>query len=77
MRAIECGAFVFAPAQTGDHAGGRKTYGHSLAVNPWGAVLSDAGTETGITYVQVDPREAAIARGKIPALNHDREYALD
>ena len=76
-RAIECGAFVFAPAQTGDHAGGRKTYGHSLAVNPWGAVLSDAGTETGITYVQVDPREAATARGKIPALNHDREYALD
>ena len=43
-RAIETGCFVFAPAQTGTHAGGRKTFGHALIVNPWGEVLADGGT---------------------------------
>jgi len=73
-RAIECGAFVFAPAQTGDHEGGRKTYGHSLAIGPWGEVLADAGLETGITYVDIDTSEAAKKSGMIPALKHDRAY---
>ena len=45
-RAIETGCFVFAPAQAGTHKGSnRKTYGHSLAVAPWGEVLADAGGE--------------------------------
>ena len=42
-RAIENGCFVFAPAQWGEHAEGRRTYGHSLIVDPWGKVLADAG----------------------------------
>lgn len=75
-RAIECGAFVLAPAQTGEHAGGRKTFGHSLAVNPWGEVIADGGLETGITYVNIDPAEALAARQKIPALRHDRDYKI-
>lgn len=73
-RAIECGAFVFAPAQTGEHGGGRKTYGHSLAVGPWGEVLADGGTATGITYAEIDTSQCAGARDKIPALTHDRPY---
>lgn len=75
-RAIECGAFVFAPAQTGDHEGGRKTYGHSLAVGPWGDVLADGGLEPGIVYVDIDTAEAAKTRTMIPALKHDRAYTL-
>lgn len=75
-RAIECGAFVFAPAQTGDHPGGRKTFGHGLAVDPWGEVLIDQGEETGIAYAEIDTGLAAKARSRIPALKHDREYAL-
>lgn len=75
-RAIECGAFVFAPAQTGDHGGGRKTYGHSLAVGPWGEVLADGGTAAGITYVEIDTAQASAARKRIPSLQHDRLYAL-
>lgn len=75
-RAIECGAFVFAPAQTGDHAGGRKTYGHSLAVGPWGEVLADGGTGSGITYVEIDTAKALEARKRIPSLQHDRVYSL-
>lgn len=75
-RAIECGAFVFAPAQTGDHAGGRKTYGHSLAVGPWGEVLADGGTEPGITCVEIDTAKAGEARARIPSLRHDRDYEV-
>ncbi|MGJ3259760.1 MAG: carbon-nitrogen hydrolase family protein [Rhodospirillales bacterium] len=75
-RAIECGAFVFAPAQTGDHAGGRKTYGHSLAVGPWGEVLADGGTEPGITCVEIDTAKAGEARARIPSLQHDRAYSI-
>jgi predicted amidohydrolase len=48
-RAIETGCFVLAPAQTGSMpkaaARGGRTYGHSLAVAPWGEVLADGGTE--------------------------------
>ena len=47
-RAIESGCFVFAPAQWGEHAEGRRTYGHSLIVDPWGEVLADAGEGVGI-----------------------------
>lgn len=75
-RAIECGAFVFAPAQTGDHAGGRKTYGHSLAVGPWGEVLADGGTNRGVTFVDIDPARSLEARKRIPSLQHDRPYTL-
>jgi len=75
-RAIECGAFVFAPAQTGDHPGGRKTYGHGLAVDPWGEVLIDQGEDTGIAYADIDIRLAEAARSRIPALKHDRKYVL-
>ncbi len=75
-RAIECGAFVLAPAQTGVHSGGRKTYGHSIVVNPWGEVLADGGTAAGITYAELDMEEASHARSRIPALKHDRAYTL-
>lgn len=76
-RAIECGAFVFAPAQTGDHPGGRKTYGHGLIIDPWGEVLVDQGEEPGIAYVEIDKELAETARSRIPALQHDRDYVLE
>jgi len=74
-RAIETGCFVIAPAQCGDHAGGRETYGHSLIVAPWGAVLGDGGTAPGITLAEIDPDEVAKARNMVPALDHDRSFA--
>jgi len=73
-RAIENGCFVFAPAQCGEHAEGRKTYGHSLIVDPWGQVLADGGEETGFIIAEVDPAEVAEARRKIPSLTHDRPF---
>jgi predicted amidohydrolase len=74
-RAIENGAFVIAPAQGGTHANGRKTYGHSLIVSPWGEVLAEAGTEPGVIVAEIDPALAAEARAKVPNLQHDREFA--
>jgi len=77
-RAIECGAYVLAPAQTGDHKSGqgrkRSTHGHSLAVAPWGEVLSDAGTEPGVTFVEIDRDEVARTRARVPSLTHDRGF---
>ena len=74
-RAIETGAYVFAPAQSGLHAEGRRTYGHSLIVDPWGAVLADAGEEEGAIVATIDPARVAEARRMIPALEHDRPFA--
>jgi predicted amidohydrolase len=77
-RAIENGAFVLAPAQTGFHAEasgkGRRTYGHSLAIGPWGEVLADGGTEPGVTTVDLDLTQVAEARRRVPALQHDRGF---
>jgi predicted amidohydrolase len=74
-RAIETGCFVFAPAQCGEHAEGRRTYGHSLIVSPWGEVLAEAGEEPGVIYADVDPAKAEEARRMIPALRHDRRFS--
>ncbi|MEY4779643.1 MAG: hypothetical protein RLZZ607_956 [Pseudomonadota bacterium] len=77
-RAIENGAFVLAPAQTGFHAEaggkGRRTYGHSLAIAPWGEVLADGGTDPGVTLVDLDLTQVADARGRVPSLQHDRGF---
>ncbi|MDE1172244.1 MAG: carbon-nitrogen hydrolase family protein [Parvibaculaceae bacterium] len=74
-RAIETGAYVIAPAQSGRHENGRETYGHSLIVAPWGEVIAEAGTEPGIVLAEIDPQKVKDARGRIPSLGHDREFA--
>lgn len=73
-RAIENGAFVIAPAQGGVHANGRRTYGHSLIVSPWGEILAEGGTEPSVITADIDPEESAIARGRVPSLHHDRGF---
>ena len=76
-RAIENGAFIIAPAQAGSHANGRKTYGHSLIISPWGDVLAEAGTDPGVIYADIDPAQSAAARAKLPNLKHARDFASD
>jgi predicted amidohydrolase len=74
-RAIENGAFVIAPAQGGTHAGGRKTYGHSVIVGPWGEVLAEApGDSPGMIVAEIDPDRSADARARLPSLTHDRAF---
>jgi deaminated glutathione amidase len=73
-RAIENGCFVLAPAQWGEHAEGRRTYGHSLIVDPWGEVLADAREGVGIVSARIDPAQVAKARRMVPSLQHDRPF---
>jgi len=73
-RAIENGAFVVAAAQGGLHANGRKTYGHSLIVAPWGEVLAEAGTDPGVIVADIDPALSKLARDRLPNLLHDRQF---
>jgi len=74
-RAIENGAFVIAPAQGGAHANGRRTYGHSLIVSPWGEILAEADEEPCVIVADIDPAQSADARARIPSLGHDRPFA--
>ena len=71
-RAIETGCYVFAPGQCGRRPWGRRTYGHSLIVDPWGEVLADAGENPGIIVVEIDPDKVSEARKMIPSLKHDK-----
>jgi len=75
-RAIENGAFVFAPAQGGHHENGRDTYGHSLIISPWGEILAEGGEEPGVIFADIDPDLADEARRRIPALSHDRDFGV-
>ncbi len=72
-RAVEASAFVIAAAQVGHHQDGRATYGHSLAVDPWGEVLLDMGGEiSGVGFVDIDPVRTAEVRRQLPSLANRR-----
>ncbi len=75
-RAIETGCYVMAPAQTGRHAAvegrARMTHGHSLVVAPWGEIILDMGTAPGVGFAQIEMDKIVEARGRVPALFHDR-----
>ncbi len=73
-RAIETGCFIFAPGQGGDHECGRKTYGHSLIVNPWGEILAEAAEQPGFILAEIDPALVDATRHKIPSLSHDKKF---
>ena len=75
-RAIENGCFVFAAAQGGRHENGRDTYGHSLAIDPWGRILAEGGIDPAVLIVTIDPAEVAAARSRVPSLNHGRRFEL-
>ena len=75
-RAIESSAFVVAAAQVGEHADGRRTYGHSLVVDPWGEVLLDmGGEEPGLGFADIDLARIAEVRAQVPSLANRREIA--
>ncbi len=67
-RAIETGCFVVAPAQSGTHADGRNTFGHSLIVSPWGEVIADADKGDAIITAVLDEEQVEHARRSIPSL---------
>ena len=76
-RAIETGCFIIAPAQTGNHSNGRKTYGHSLIISPWGRIIADAKKETNLINAKINLDIVKEARLAIPNLNAQRKYLTD
>jgi predicted amidohydrolase len=66
-RAIETACYVIAAAQAGTHADGRQTYGHSLVIDPWGAIIAEvADPAPGLIFADLDSEATAKARGAIP-----------
>lgn len=73
-RAIEASAYVVAAAQVGEHEDGRRTYGHSLVVDPWGEVLLDmGGDKPGLGFAEIDLARIAEVRAQLPSLANRRE----
>jgi predicted amidohydrolase len=75
-RAIETGAFVLAPAQGGVHEDGRRTWGRSIVIGPWGEVIARLDhDEPDVLFAELDLDKVTAARSAVPALRHDREFA--
>ena len=72
-RAVEASAYVVAAAQVGEHDDGRRTYGHSLVVDPWGEVVLDMGGEDpGVGFAEIDPQRIVDIRAQLPSLANRR-----
>jgi predicted amidohydrolase len=73
-RAIESQAFVFAAAQGGTHENGRETFGHSLAISPWGEILCEGDVHPNVVFADVDLQLLEDVRRRVPSLQHDRAF---
>ncbi|MGM9482866.1 carbon-nitrogen hydrolase family protein [Roseateles sp. NT4] len=69
-RAVENQCYVIAPAQGGQHPNGRRTWGHSMVIDPWGQVLSVLAEGEGVVVADVDPARLTQVRQQLPALAH-------
>ena len=71
-RAVENQCYVLAAAQGGTHPNGRRTWGHSLVVDPWGEVVASCDEGVGVVVAELDPARIAQVRLQLPALSHRR-----
>jgi len=71
-RAVENLAYVFAPAQVGQHARGRASHGHAMIVDPWGAILAQVAAGEGLAVAEIDFERQDLSRRELPALDHRR-----
>ena len=69
-RAVENQCYVLAAAQGGLHPNGRRTWGHSMLVDPWGTIIAEKDEGPGVVVGDVDPARIAEVRSQLPALNH-------
>jgi nitrilase len=69
-RAVENQCYVLAAAQGGEHPGGRRTYGHSMLIDPWGVIVAERDDGPGIVVGDVDPARIKAVRAELPALAH-------
>ncbi len=71
-RAIENQCYVIAAAQGGTHENGRRTYGHSLIVDPWGEIVAERDEGEGVVIAELSRERIASVRQQLPALEHRR-----
>jgi nitrilase len=71
-RAVENQCYVVAAAQGGQHENGRRTWGHTMVVDPWGEVLAQRAEGEGVVVADVDGKRLAGVRQQLPALEHRR-----
>jgi predicted amidohydrolase len=71
-RAVENQCHVIAPAQGGRHENGRRTWGHSMVIDPWGEVLAVVPEGEGVALAELDFARTAAVRQQLPALRHRR-----
>ena len=71
-RAVENLSYLMAPAQGGLHANGRRTWGHTTIVDPWGEVLAELPEGEGLALATLDPERLRQVRSQLPALQHRR-----
>ena len=69
-RAVENQCYVLAAAQGGEHPSGRRTYGHSVLIDPWGVIVAERADGPGIVVGDVDPARINAVRAELPALAH-------
>lgn len=69
-RAIENTCYVIAPAQTGRHNARRQSHGHAMIVDPWGVILTDAGSKPGVAIASIEPTRIEQVRRQMPSLQH-------
>lgn len=72
-RAIETQCYVLAPAQHGQHNAQRRSYGHSIVVDPWGEVTAELPEGEGVILADLDPDRVSSVRRQLPSLAHRRE----
>jgi nitrilase len=69
-RAVENLCHVLAPAQGGEHENGRRTFGHSMVIGPWGEVLAVQAEGPGVVMAALDRDRQTTVRQQLPALTH-------
>ena len=76
-RAIENGCYIVAPATCGTSPDSHATFGHSMVVDPFGAIVMEAGDDPGVFLAEIDLDKVDLARSRIPSLTHDRKFTVD
>ena len=69
-RAIENLAWVIAPAQVGEHPSGRRTFGHSLIIDPWGEIVAECAAGPGVIFARLNRDNTVKQRRQFPVLAH-------
>ena len=75
-RAIETGSYVIAAAQKGIHENKRRTYGHSLVIDPWGEIVAEKKSGIGLMDFDIDLKKVKNARSKIPSIYTNKKYKI-